>query len=376
MKKKSLKKKKRIKIGKKPKRIKIIKKRKKSIKIKKKPKKTRKRKKLKKRKKVKHIKVIKKIKSPRINNQLTKLKDLSVKKVLGFILQPFVKFYEDFQEKRKIKKLQKINFEIKEKKRLLKADEKLIQQIKEQELQDEVRIAKMRSQDLKRFIREDQAILRQEQADRKRRFLESIRLSKKIEAYRRRELQQIKHLEMLALKEERDDYLLVLERIENIKLKYKRIRENKIKERIGALGIQATDTDTLEDLFKKEKEYNEQRQKVEVVLESFFRSAQSLIFQLNKHWIPKHKSILRVIDKRWEENLFYIRYDDETEDNFLMLIYLEDGSPDKETIVIEDKTDEKYITKSFSTNGVFSYSDWMVDRWVHHLDRTRKKKDN
>ena len=369
-----LKKRKKHKLRKKIKRIKIIKKAKKSRKIKKKSRKSKKRKKLKIRKKVKRIKTTKKTKNFRINKQFAQLKKLNIQKVLNFILQPFVKAYEDFKERRKLKKLKKIDFERKEKKRLLIAELKLRKQIKEQELQDEKRIAKMISKDIKGFILKDQALLRAEQANRRRRFLESIRLSKKIEAYRRRELQQIKHLEMLSLKEEREDYSEVLERIANIKNKYKQIRENKIKERIKALGIQSTEADTLEDLFKKEKEYNEQRQKVEVVLESFFRSAQSLIFQLNKRWIPKHMSILRVIDKRWEENLFYIRYDDETEDNYKMLIYLEDQNLDKETIVVEDKTDEKYITKSFSTNSVFSYSDWMVDRWVHHLDRARQKK--
>jgi len=371
-----LRKRKKHKLRKKIKRIKIIKKAKKSRKIKKKSRKSKKRKKLKIRKKVKRIKTTKKTKNFRINKQFAQLKKLNIQKVLNFILQPFVKAYEDFKERRKLKKLKKIDFERKEKKRLLIAELKLRKQIKEQELQDEKRIAKMISKDIKGFILKDQALLRAEQANRRSRFLESIRLSKKIEAYRRRELQQIKHLEMLSLKEEREDYSEVLERIANIKNKYKQIRENKIKERIKALGIQSTEADTLEDLFKKEKEYNEQRQKVEVVLESFFRSAQSLIFQLNKRWIPKHMSILRVIDKRWEENLFYIRYDDETEDNYKMLIYLEDQNLDKETIVVEDKTDEKYITKSFSTNSVFSYSDWMVDRWVHHLDRARQKKDS
>ena len=86
-------------------------------------------------------------------------------------------------------------------------------------------------------------------------------------------------------------------------------------------------------------------------------------------------SILRVIDRRWEENLFYIRYDDDTEDNYKMLIYLEeDPNLNKESIIVEDKTDDTYITKSFNTNSIFSYSDWLVDRWVNHLDRSRKKK--
>ena len=61
--------------------------------------------------------------------------------------------------------------------------------MKEYELQDEIRIARMRSQDLKRFIREGASNLRREQADKRRRFLESIKLEKRVEAYRKRELQ-------------------------------------------------------------------------------------------------------------------------------------------------------------------------------------------
>jgi len=77
--------------------------------------KIRKRKKLKRRKKVKRIKITKKTKSLRINKQLAQLQKLNFQKVLNFILQPFVKAYEDFKERRKIKKLKQINFERKEK---------------------------------------------------------------------------------------------------------------------------------------------------------------------------------------------------------------------------------------------------------------------
>ena len=60
--------------------------------------------------------------------------------------------------------------------------------MKEYEFQEEKRIAKMRSQDLKRFIRQEQAILRQEQAEKRLRFLEEIRLDKKIASFRKRDL--------------------------------------------------------------------------------------------------------------------------------------------------------------------------------------------
>jgi len=370
-----IKKEKKRKLRKKVKHIKITKKTKKSRKIKKKYYKPGKRKKLKRRKKVKRIQTTKKTKSLRTSKQLAQLKKLTVKKVLSLILQPFVKLYEDFKEKRKLKKLKQINFERKEKERQIKEEERLRKKMKEYEFQDEVRIARMRSQDLKRFIREEQAILRREQADKRRRFLEELKLEKKIELFRKREFEQIKRLERAALQEEREDYRPVLERLEKIKEKYRLIREQKIRERVKSLGLEVSDADTKEDLLQKQKAYEEHRQKIELVLESFYRSANSLVFQLNKRYIPKHKSILRVIDRRYEENLCFIRYDDNSDDDWLILIYLEDSNPAKETIIVEDKTNpEKHVTKSFQTRDIFAYSDYLVDQMTSHIDRERQKK--
>ena len=370
-----IRKRKKHKLRKKVKHIKITQKTKKSRKIKKKYRKSGKRKKLKRRKKVKRIKIIKKTKSLRTSKQLAQLKKLTVKKVLSLILQPFVKLYEDFKRKRKLKKLKQINFERKEKERQIKAEERLRKKMKEYEFQDEVRIARMRSHDLKRFIREEQAILRREQVDKRRRFLEDLKLEKKIELFRKRELEQIKRMERVALQEEREDYRPVLERLEKIKEKYRLIREQKIRERVKSLGLEVLDADTKEDLLQKQKAYEEHRQKIELVLESFYRSANSLVFQLNKRYIPKHKSILRVIDRRYEENLCFIRYDDNSDDDWLILIYLEDSNPAKETIIVEDKTNpEKHVTKSFQTRDIFAYSDYLVDQMTSHIDRERQKK--
>jgi len=370
-----IRKRKKHKLRKKVKHIQITKKTKKSRKIKKKYRKSGKRKKLKRRKKVKRIKITKKTKSLRTSKQLAQIQKLNFQKILNFILQPFVKLYEDFKEKRKIKKLKQINFERKEKERQIKEEERLRKKMKEYEFQDEVRIARMRSHDLKRFIREEQAILRREQVDKRRRFLADLKLEKKIELFRKRELEQIKRMERVALQEEREDYRPVLERLEKIKEKYRLIREQKIRERVKSLGLEVLDADTKEDLLQKQKAYEEHRQKIELVLESFYRSANSLVFQLNKRYIPKHKSILRVIDRRYEENLCFIRYDDNSDDDWLILIYLEDSNPAKETIIVEDKTNpEKHVTKSFQTRDIFAYSDYLVDQMTSHIDRERQKK--
>ena len=356
-------------------------------KIKKKTKKFKKRRKIKpqKRKKTKKSLKIKsrktgkklKIKIPKFTKQRKHLVKLSFQKVINFMLHPIFRAYDDFREKRKIKKLRKIALEKKEREKQIKEERRLRYEGKQQELRDEVKLAKERSQDLKKFIRHEQAILRKEQAGKRRRFLEEIKLEKKIESFRKRELQEIKNLEKLALQEQREDYRPVEERLEKIKEKYRLIREQKIRERVESLGVEISDTDTKEDLIQKEKQYAEHRQTIELVLESFYRSANSLVFQLNKRYIPKHKSILRVIDRRYETNECFIRYDDSPDEDWLILIYLEDSDAKRGKIVVENKSNpEKHETKSFEKKEIFTYSDYLVDAMTAHIDRERQKKSD
>ena len=372
-----IKNKKKIKKYKKRKILKIKKRKKISPKIKrrKKTRKTRKTRKPRKNANLRTLSRFNKIKILDFKNQRKHITQLSFQRVINFILQPFFKAYEDFREKRKIERLKKIALEKKEREKQIEDEKRLIYEAKQQELKDEVRLARERKQDLKRFIRYEQAILRREQTEKRRRFLEEIKLEKKIEAFRRRELLEIKNLEKLALQEERENYRPVEERIEKIKEKYRLIREQKIRERVQSLGVETSDADTKEELLQKEKEYSEYRKNIELVLESFYRSANSLIFQLNKKYIPKHKSILRVIDRRYETNECFIRYDDSPDEDWLVLIYLEDSDPKKGRIVVENKANpEKYETKSFKTQEIFVYSDYLVDAMTQHIDRERQKK--
>ena len=326
--------------------------------------------------KIKAVKIkFKKKQIFKIRKKAGQVTKASFQKVINFILTPFFSAYEDFREKRKIEKLKKIALEKKEKERQIKEERHLRYEAKQKELRDEIKLAKEREQDLKKFIRQEQAILRKEQAEKRRHFLEEIKLERKIESFRKRELQETKNLEKLALQEQREDYKPVEERLEKIKEKYRLIREQKIRERVESLGVEISDADTKEDLLQKEKEYAEHRQTIELVLESFYRSANSLVFQLNKRYIPKHKSILRVIDRRYESNECFIRYDDSPDEDWLILIYLEDSDAKKGKIVVENKANpEKHETKSFETKEIFTYSDYLVDVMTSHIDRERQKK--
>ena len=173
-------------------------------------------------------------------------------------------------------------------KRLLK-QEKLALDAKRNELKEEQKLEKERKLDLQRFIKLEQAELRKERAEKQRQFLEQIKLEKKIDLFRKREELEIKNLEKYVLSQQRESYEEVQQRIDKIKEKYKLIREQKIneaiRERVASLGIKVEETDDKATLLEKERVYNEEREKIEYALESFYRSAHSLCFQLNKKYI-------------------------------------------------------------------------------------------
>ena len=247
--------------------------------------------------------------------------------------------------------------------------------IKEKQLKDEEKLEKERAKDIKLFLRKEQAILRKEQAERQRKFLEELKLQKQIDKFRVREVKELEKLEKVSLREKREDYAGLQERIEKLKNKYRLIRDQKIRERVEALGVTIQEGDDREVLLQKEKEYNLARQKIEFALESFYRSANSLVFQLNKRYITKHMSILKCIDRRFETGEIFIKWDESLDDEWLILIYIKDNSPD-EGIVIEDKSnEEKNLSHEFMPSEIFKASDMMVDSLTQLISRKRSKKE-
>ena len=258
-------------------------------------------------------------------------------------------------------------------KRLLE-QEKLALEAKRNELKEEQKLEKERKLDLQRFIKLEQAELRKERAEKQRKFLEQIALEKKIEQFRKREALEIKNLEKFVLSQQRESYIDVQYRIDKIKEKYQALRDQKIRERVEQLGVKVEAGDNREILLEKERAYNLERQKIEFALESFYRSAHSLCFQINKKYIPKYLSIMRVIDRRFETGEIFIKWDDLPDEDWLILIYIKNNLPE-EGIVIEDKTDpESKISHEFQPNEIFKASDMMVDSLTKLLDRERNKK--
>jgi hypothetical protein len=278
------------------------------------------------------------------------------------------------KERKKQLKIKLMETEKTENIKKIKLEKELKKREKERELKNEVTFERERKKDLLKFVRLEQAEVRREQAEKQRKFLEQIRLEKKIEQFRKREELEIKNLEKFVLSQERDSYVGVQDRIDKIKQKYQALRDQKIRERVEQLGIKVEEGEDRSSLLEKERQYNQERQKIEFALESFYRSAHSLCFQINKRYIPKYLNILRVIDRRFETGEIFIKWDDVPDEEWLILIYIKNNSP-SEGIVIEDKSNsEKYTSHEFKTNEIFRASDLMVDSLTNLLDRERKKR--
>ena len=281
-------------------------------------------------------------------------------------------------EKRKLK-LEKIEIERESKIELEKKKKEttaLKIKLKEQTLKDEIKLDKQRTKEIKLFLRKEQALIRIEQSEKQKQFLQQLKLEKQIEKFRIREVKELDKLEKISLKEKREDYAGLQERIEKLKEKYRIIRDQKIRERVEALGVKIQGDEDRETLLQKEKEYTVARQKIEFALESFYRSASSLVFQLNKRHITRHMSILRCIDRRFETGEIFVKWDEADDEEWLLLIYIKNNSPD-EGIVIEDKTNpEKNISHEFKNKEIFRASDTMVDSLTQLIARKREKNGN
>ena len=310
----------------------------------------------------------------KINFNLEKYIQSFFDKIAKTILDYKILKAED-KRKRKLDEIEKKEREKILSQKIKVQEEELKTRLREKNLKQEIKLEKERIKDIKLFLRKEQALLRLEQAERQKQFLKQLQLEKQIEKFRIREVKELEKLEKISLKEKREDYIGLQERIEKLKDKYRVIRDQKIRERVEALGVKVQGNEDRETLLQKEKEYKLARQKIELSLESFYRSASSLVFQLNKRHVTRYMSIFRCIDRRFETGEIFIKWDESEDEEWLLLIYIKNNSPD-EGIIIEDKTNaEKNSSYEFKSNEIFKASDLMVDSLTQLIAKKRTKKD-
>ena len=354
-----------------------MKKKKKLRKIKKRVKKTVKRPTTKRRKKHKKIKrkSIRKVRSAKILSKKLNFKKFlklpevhikfSFKDLFKKMVSPITNRIITYK-KNKVKDQQKKVREI-EKQRIIQSS--LRKELLKKEIKEEKLLARKRAVELKSFIKEEQKIIREKEKEKQVKFLEEVKLEKSLEKFRARELEEIKAIEKYSLNIEKEDYKAFQDRIDQVREKYKALRNERLRKRVEELGVTLSDQATVEEIRAKEKAYLAQRELIETSLDSFTRSATSLVYQINKKYLPKNADLLRIINLVYEQSEIIIREDQEQNENFLILIYVKDQDAKKE-IIVEDKI--KNETREYNRNEIFKFGDDLTDSLILYLERMRE----
>ena len=300
------------------------------------------------------VKIIK----PKIN--------FSFKGLLKKIISPLVKEFKKLKQNRKRLELKKRQDSEKQK----KLQSSLRKELLKKEIKEEKALAKTRAAELKSFLRDEQKAIREKEKEKQRKFLEEVKLEKTLERFRARENEEIKAIEKYTLNIEKEDYKAFQERIDQVREKYRSLRNERLRKRVEELGVTLSDQASVEEIRQKEKEYLERRELIETSLESFTRSAISLVYQINKRYLPKNADLIRVINLVYEQSEIIIREDQEQNENFLILIYVKDQDA-KQEIIVEDKI--KQETREYNRNSIFKFGDDLTDSLILYLERIRER---
>jgi hypothetical protein len=316
----------------------------------------------------------KKARTSSFKKSIKKRFSFSLRELFKKIVSPVVDRVRDYQKKRQLLKSKKIKEEEKRKQKEIKAQSDLRKELLKKEIKEEKAVAKTRTIELKSFLREEQKLIREKEKIKQEKFLEEVRLEKTLEKFRKRELSEIQAIEKYTLNIEKEDFKAFQQRIDQVREKYKALRNERLRKRVEELGVTFSDQATVEEIRQKEKEYIQRRELIETSLESFVRSATSLIYQINKRYLPRNADLLRVINLVYEQSEIIIREDQEQNENFLMLIYVKDQDINKNLIIVEDKTNsEKHETREYNRSQIFKFGDDLADSMVRYLERIRER---
>ena len=84
---------------------------------------------------------------------------------------------------------------------------------------------------------------------------------------------------------------------------------------------------------------------------------------------------MRVTDRRFETGEIFIKWDEASDEDWLLLIYIKKNTENNDVVVIEDKSNSEQTTiHEFQPNEIFKASDVMVDALTKLLDQERNKR--
>ena len=352
--------------------------------------------KIKKRKKTKKVKKkkqpldrLKSIKFPKIKKirilktKIKKRKDLNIKKRLGqmavkFInaaLYPLFRAYDSYQYNRRQKKLKEENERIKKQEKEKKERTRLIKEQKEKALRDQIRFAKEATTEMQVYLRQAEREVRKEKALQQKKILENLKIDKQIQKFEDRMTRETLALEKYALLNLKEAYEPTLEKIAAIKERYKRLQEEKLRIRISELGIGLEGNEDKTALLERERQFIFEKSKIENTLLPYTRSLRSMAFMINKKYLSRNMSPLKVVDLSMEQGEVYLKWLEDESENFIILCYIKHNSLDSGKIVLELKTNpEKHSTLELNFSEIFRFQDVVIDNTVAMLEKIKNQK--
>jgi len=326
--------------------------------------------------KIKKIKILK--------TKIKKRKDLNIKKWLGQMavklinaaLYPLFRAYDSYQYNRRQKKLKEENERIKKQEREKKERTRLIKEQKEQELRDKLRFAKETKVEMQVYLRQAERQARKEKAEQHKKILENLKADKLIQKMEARMVREQVQLEKYALTNLKESYEPTLEKIAAIKERYKKLQNEILANKLSELGVEVSGDEDKSVLLEKERQFIFEKSKIENTLLPYTRSLRSMAFFINKKFISRNMSPLKVLDLGMEQGEIYLKWlEEETSEDFLILCYVKNNSLDSGKIVLELKTDpEKHSTLELNFSEIFRFQDVVIDNTVAMLEKIKNQK--
>tara|TARA_B100000427_G_scaffold320402_1_gene319704 strand:- start:426 stop:1592 length:1167 start_codon:yes stop_codon:yes gene_type:complete len=326
--------------------------------------------------KIPKIKIKIKIKKKKKNFNLQKQLSSLATKIINLALNPLFVAYDRYREKTRLNKLKAENERVKEEEKIKKERQRIILEQKQKELREKIQFAKQSKAEIQIYLRQAEREARKEKAIQQKKILENLKISKQIEKFEERMNRETLALEKYALQNLKEAYEPTLEKIQAIKDRYKKLQEEKLRSRIEDLGIELSGDEDKTALLERERQFIFEKSQIENTLLPFTRSLRSMAFFINKNYLSRNMSPLKVQDLSMEHGEIYLKWlEEESSEDFLILCYVKDNNLNSGKIVLEIKTNpEKHTTLELKFKEIFLFQDTIIDNTVEMLEKIKNQK--
>ena len=158
------------------------------------------------------------------------------------------------------------------------------------------------------YLRQAERQARKEKIEQHKKILENLQADKLIQKMEARMVREQVALEKYALTNLKESYEPTLEKIAAIKERYKKLQAELLAKKLSELGVEVSGDEDKSALLEKERQFIFEKSQIENTLLPYTRSLRSMSFMINKHYLSRNMSPLKVVDLSMEKNEVYLKY--------------------------------------------------------------------